>query len=106
MALEKLFPYVRFLLKKLPRTTIEERLKLDDEVALEYYRLDKTSESHIIMEELAKFELKPPTEAGLRKKKDDDKSPLSEIIMGIYIIFYHLIQEKMLIIQPKEKRIQ
>lgn len=83
VALEKLFVYVRFLLTKLPKKNIADHLKLDDEVALEYYRLDKISAEPIIMEEMATYELKPPTEAGLRKKKDDDKSPLSEIIETI-----------------------
>ena len=81
--LEKLFPYVRFLLKKLPKKTIEDRLKPDDEVALEYYRIDKTSDSSIVMEEIGEFELQPPTEAGMRRKKEDDKTPLSEIIETI-----------------------
>jgi type I restriction enzyme R subunit len=58
-------------------------LKLDDEVTLEYYRIDKTSKSSIIMEEMREFEIQPATEAGMRRKKDNDKSPLSEIIETI-----------------------
>ncbi|MCP4748823.1 MAG: hypothetical protein GY874_22235 [Desulfobacteraceae bacterium] len=76
MELEKLFVYARLMLRKLPKDTIEERLKLDDEVALEYYRLDKTSESDINLEKTGSAELKPTTEAGMRRKKDEDKTPL------------------------------
>ena len=35
------------------------------------------------MEEIGEFELQPPTEAGMRRKKEDDKTPLSEIIETI-----------------------
>jgi type I restriction enzyme R subunit len=81
--LEKLFPYVRFLNKKLPKESIEERLRLDDEVALEYYRLNKTSDADITMEEIGTWELQPTTEAGLRRDKDDEKLPLSKIIQTL-----------------------
>ncbi|KPA19379.1 Restriction endonuclease, type I, R subunit/Type III, Res subunit [Candidatus Magnetomorum sp. HK-1] len=81
--LEKLFPYARFLLKKLPKKNIEDSLKLDDEVAMEYYRIDKTNETPIVMEKMAAYKLQPATEAGMRRKKDDDKSFLSEIIQII-----------------------
>ena len=42
--LEKFYAYTRFLLKKLPRKSQEDRFQLGDEVALEYYRLDKVAE--------------------------------------------------------------
>jgi type I restriction enzyme R subunit len=83
MELEKLFPYARFLLKKLPKKNIEDSLKLDDEVAMEYYRIDKTTETPIVMEKMAAYKLQPATETGLRRKKDDDQSLLSEIIQII-----------------------
>ena len=44
--LEKIFPYIKFLIRKLPKDNIEKRLKLDDEVALEYYRLQKMEEAN------------------------------------------------------------
>lgn len=81
--LEKLFPYIRFLLKKLPKKGIEERLKLDDELALEYYRINQSSDGDIDLEKNQEGILSGATEAGLRKKKDDEKSPLSEIINTI-----------------------
>ncbi len=78
--LEKFFPYIRFLLKKLPKKSIEERLKLDDEVALEYYRLNQTGAGDIVLEKSMEWTLSGAAEAGIRRKKDKDKSPLSEII--------------------------
>ena len=41
---------MRFLKKKLPKKNIEDVLKLDDEVALEYYRLEKTKKIDIVLE--------------------------------------------------------
>ncbi|MBP1908328.1 type I restriction endonuclease subunit R [Methanolobus bombayensis] len=76
--LEKLYAYGRFLLKKLPRKDISEILKLDDEVALEYYRLQKISEGSISLQK-ADGELEPPSEIGMRKEKEES-AHLSEII--------------------------
>ena len=44
--LEKLYAYVRFLLRKLPRQS-GPRYRFDDQVTLEYYRLQKISEGAI-----------------------------------------------------------
>jgi type I restriction enzyme R subunit len=41
---EKLYTYARFLLTKLPRTTDNRTVQVDDEVELKYYRLQKISE--------------------------------------------------------------
>ncbi|MBF0259038.1 MAG: type I restriction endonuclease subunit R [Desulfamplus sp.] len=87
MELEKLFPYIRFLLTKLPKKSIEERLKLDDEVALEYYRLNKTGAGEIVLETSKEWALSGATEAGIRRKKDEEQSPLSEIINTINDLF-------------------
>ena len=45
--LEKLYTYGRFLLTKLPRDPSAPHYRFDDEVALEYYRLQKLSEGAI-----------------------------------------------------------
>jgi type I restriction enzyme, R subunit len=45
--LEKLFTFGRYLLTKLPRTDNQTRVKIDDEVQLKYYRLEKISEGKI-----------------------------------------------------------
>jgi type I restriction enzyme R subunit len=48
--LEKLYPYIIYLLRNLLKDPIEARLKLDDEVALEYYRLQRIEEANIGLE--------------------------------------------------------
>jgi type I restriction enzyme R subunit len=77
--LEKFYAYTRFLLKKLPKRTNEGRFTLEDEVALEYYRLQKIAEGKIELEKDADAGLKPVTEAGTKKEKGEF-AQLSEII--------------------------
>lgn len=77
--LEKLYSYGRFLYTKLPKRDLSGRIKLDDDVALEYYRLQRINEEHINLEKDEKMPLKPVTEAGIRKEKED-KIKLSELI--------------------------
>jgi type I restriction enzyme R subunit len=80
--LEKLYPYIRLFLKKLPKGTIDPRLILDDKVTLEYYRIEKVAERDIgLVKENS--ELAGITEAGIKRKTEDEKSPLSEIIQVI-----------------------
>jgi len=76
--LEKLYVFLRLLLTKLPRPG-RERLKLGDEIALEYYRLQKTSESQIVLDESGEVEIKPISEVGMTKDKEE-RMRLSEII--------------------------
>jgi type I restriction enzyme R subunit len=45
--LEKLYAYARFLLSKLPRREGGPKYSFDDEVALEYYRIQKVAEGQI-----------------------------------------------------------
>jgi type I restriction enzyme R subunit len=77
--LEKLFTYGRFLLKKLPRTSQNDKFKLGDEVSLEYYRLQKVAEQHILMESQSVYELEGGGQAGIRLTKEEEAN-LSEII--------------------------
>jgi type I restriction enzyme R subunit len=77
--LEKLFTYTRFLYKKLPRTSQNDKFKLGDEVSLEYYRLQKIAEHTIVMESQSVYELDGGGQAGLRLTKEDEAN-LSEII--------------------------
>ncbi|MDD3626918.1 MAG: type I restriction endonuclease [bacterium] len=77
--LEKLYSFSRFLLTKLPRVDYTERLKLDNEVALEYYRLQKIGEGDLVLQVQGEHELGPVTEAGISKPKDE-KDKLSNII--------------------------
>jgi type I restriction enzyme R subunit len=48
--LEKLYSFVRFLLSKLPKRDFGPAYNFDDEVQLEYYRLQKISEGSITLE--------------------------------------------------------
>jgi type I restriction enzyme R subunit len=77
--LEKLFTYTKFLYKKLPRTSEQDKFKLGDEVSLEYYRLQKIAENTIVMEDQGVYELEGGGEAGIRLSKEDQVA-LSEII--------------------------
>jgi len=77
--LEKFYAYTRFLLKKLPRKSQEDRFQLGDEVALEYYRLDKVAESNILLDDQAEYGLEGVSTSGLRLDKEEEKA-LSEII--------------------------
>ncbi|MBK9097542.1 MAG: type I restriction endonuclease subunit R [bacterium] len=77
--LEKLYSYGRFLLTKLPKVDYAERLKLDNEVALEYYRLQKIAEGDLVLKVQGEYGLDPVTEAGINRPKEE-KDKLSNII--------------------------
>jgi len=77
--LEKLYSFGRFLLTKLPKVDYTERLKLDNEVALEYYRLQKIAEGDLVLQVQGEHQLKPTTEAGISREKEE-KDKLSNII--------------------------
>ncbi|WP_456325451.1 hypothetical protein [Desulfonauticus submarinus] len=77
--LEKFYTYAKMLLTKLPKRNLSERLKLDDEIALEYYRLQKIKEGAIELMKGEEGELDGIKEAGLKREKEE-KAPLSEII--------------------------
>ena len=77
--LEKLFTYLRFFQKKLPKPALSDRFQLTDEVALEYYRLQKIEEGQIKLQKNKDGELSSITEAGVRRDKDEH-APISKII--------------------------
>jgi len=77
--LEKLFTYTKFLYKKLPRTSEQDKFKLGDEVSLEYYRLQKIAENNIVLEPQSVYELEGGGSAGIRLSKEE-QTELSEII--------------------------
>lgn len=77
--LEKLYAYVRLLITKLPKRDLSENVKLQDEIALEYYRLQKISEGRITLQKNSGIELASLHDAPVRKL-EEDKVPLSEII--------------------------
>ena len=77
--LEKLYSYGRFLLNKLPKSDYTERLKLDNEVALEYYRLQKIGEGDLVLQVQGEHGIDPTKEAGISRPKDE-KDRLSNIL--------------------------
>ena len=77
--LEKFYAYSRLLLKKLPGPDRGERYHLGDEVALQYYRLQKMAEGKIQLQKDSGMAIDPISEAGTRKDKDE-YARLSEII--------------------------
>ncbi len=79
VALEKLFTYCRFLLKVLPRKSQSERFQLGDEVALEYYRLQKIAEQNIVLDQRGEYGLDGANDSGIRSVKEEEAA-LSEII--------------------------
>lgn len=76
---EKFYAYAKLLQTRLPKRELSESLHLDDEVALEYYRLQKIKEGSIELKEGEEGELSGISEAGLKRAKDEE-ALLSEII--------------------------
>ena len=79
VAFEKFYAYAKLLLTKLPKRDLTESMKLTDEVALEYYRLQKIKEGSIDLVTGEEGELDGLTEAGIKRGKEE-KAALSEII--------------------------
>src|SRR5699024_10201204 len=61
--LHKLYVYLSYLLRKLPKQ-VSEQVYLADDVALEYYRNDKVFEGSIDLEQQGKVDLEPTQHAG------------------------------------------
>ncbi|MEZ4773570.1 MAG: DEAD/DEAH box helicase family protein [Bacteroidia bacterium] len=76
---EKFYAYAKLLQTRLPKRELSESLHLDDEVALEYYRLQKIKEGSIELQKGEDGELSGTSEAGLKRAKDEE-ALLSEII--------------------------
>ena len=68
---EKLYTYARFLLTKLPRTADTRSVRVDDEVELKYYRLQKISEGAIDLKAGEPEALYGPTEVGTGQADED-----------------------------------
>jgi type I restriction enzyme, R subunit len=77
--LEMLYSYGRLLLPHLPRDRDGTVVQVGDEVALQYYRLDRTYSGAIMVREGPAQYVATPSEVGTGKAKDE-KAPLSEII--------------------------
>jgi len=70
--LEKLYAYVRFLLTKLPKDERGPGYNFDDEVGVKYYRLQKISESAIVMEPDTAYAISGPVAVGTGKVRDNE----------------------------------
>ncbi len=77
--LEILYSYGRFLLPHLPLDRDATIIQVGDEVALQYYRLERVFSGAIEVKEGKPQYVKSPTEVGTGKAKDEE-APLSEII--------------------------
>ncbi|MBN2287042.1 MAG: type I restriction endonuclease subunit R [Tissierellales bacterium] len=62
--LEKLYSFIRFLLTKIPKSNRGPVYHFDDEIALKYYRLEKTSEGSIALLKGEKVEIPGPISVG------------------------------------------
>jgi type I restriction enzyme, R subunit len=76
--LEQLYTYLRFLLTKLPKRDTGPGYHLEDEVELQYYRLQKISEGTIDLNTGDGKPLKGPSDVGTGQ--EDPKIKLSELI--------------------------
>lgn len=77
--LEKLYTYLRHLALKLPKRKSGPNYDFDEEVELDYYRLQKISEGSISLKDGYAKPLDGPREVGSGKVHDDDV-PLSRLI--------------------------
>lgn len=77
--LEKLYTFVRKLLAKLPPSGDGQAFVLDDEVALQFFRLQQVSEGSIRLTEGEAAPLKGPTDVGTACTKEEEVT-LSSLI--------------------------
>ncbi len=76
---EKFYAYAKLFQAKLPKRDLSESMKLTDEVAMEYYRLQKIKDGAIDLISGEEGALDALSEAGIKRVKEE-KAPLSEII--------------------------
>ncbi len=77
--LERLYTYLRHLVRKLPKRTTGKNYHFDDEVQLQYYRMQKIAEGSIRLDEGVKYKLDGPTEVGSAMVREGEV-PLSKLI--------------------------
>lgn len=75
--MQKLYVFTKYLAKLLPKNN-EEKVNLDDELLLEYYKLQKTSEGAITLNQ--EEGLVVPVQGAGASAKEKEKGTLSEII--------------------------
>jgi type I restriction enzyme R subunit len=77
--LEKLYTYLRHLAMKLPKRSLGKSYQFDDEIDLNYYRLQKISEGSISLAEVQAKPLDGPHEVGTGVSRPE-QVPLSRLI--------------------------
>jgi len=77
--LERLYTYLRHLASKLPKRSSGPNYHFDDEVRLEYFRLQKIAEGSISLDEGKKYKLDGPSEVGSGIVREGPV-PLSKLI--------------------------
>lgn len=68
--LEKFYAYARLLHVRLPGAALDERLTLDGDVKLHYYRLEEHGEAPIALEPCMEYGLKGQVETGLKRGEE------------------------------------
>ena len=81
--LHKLYAYGGLLLTKLPYRSNAGSINLNEEVALESYRLEKTFEGSAVLNSSEDATVRGPSEVGTGGVKEQENSPLSVIIKVI-----------------------
>ena len=84
--LEKLYTYIRHLLTELPKRKSGDAYDFEDEVSLQYYRLQKIGEGSIDLSEGEARPLKGASDVGTGSGKDEDVF-LSELIKILNELF-------------------
>ena len=81
-SLEKLYSYIRYLLKKLPKRNSGPSYHFDDDITLQYYRLQKISDGSIALESETEGEVSGPTSVGtgVSEKETIELSQLIDIL--------------------------
>lgn len=81
--LERLYAFARLLRTKLPKREGGSLIDLDDDVALTYYRMDKTYEGSLALPVGEPQIIKGASDVGTGKPAEDNLSPLSTVIDAI-----------------------
>lgn len=77
--LEKLYTFLRYVLPKLPKRESGPRYSFDDDIRLEYYRIQKISEGSIHLKDGDEKKLDGPVEVGSGKRHEEEL-PLSQLV--------------------------
>lgn len=80
--LERLYTFGRFLYKELPKGSEQPSVEFDDELALQYHRLEKSEGGDIKLDK-TDGEVQGPTETGTGRGSKEDEVELSTIVEKI-----------------------